>query len=204
MGKGTKDPSGTDPSSLCQFCSPSQMIDLPCTMTASLPYSKTTTPQSHSGAGQMTASNGNMHDFLILELVKPHEDRLNTVVHGRCRVLNAVRGGDLTMPARCHWRRGRRQLPSSASSEPEGVVVGPNRLGFRFQVGLIRPMVVEKLTSPHYDHHWCVILCSSTISERLTWPLDATIVSRVALWQYLFGLSVWSLSNLSSRERAWT
>lgn len=63
--------------------------DLRCTMTG-----------IQSGGDQVTASSGNMHVPLplLLEHVKPHEDRLYTVLHGRCGLFHgnmpAVGGSD--------------------------------------------------------------------------------------------------------------
>ncbi len=73
-----------------------------------------------------------MHTPLHLERVKPHEDRLSSV----SREMLAV--GELAMLVSCHWRW---LLPTSASPEPEGAVLGVDRLGFRFRVGLIRQIV---------------------------------------------------------------
>lgn len=41
-------------------------------------------PQTQSFRDQVTASNGNMHNPVLLERGKPHEDRLYTVLHVRC------------------------------------------------------------------------------------------------------------------------
>ena len=50
-------------------------------------------------------------------------------------------------------------LPSSASSEPEDLVVGNDGPAFASGSGLIRQIATQILTSPWCDQHACMVIC---------------------------------------------